>query len=385
MEFKGAGWDIALYYCLETGFNPIIFHHFRASSFLLPDQQNSLTMRNILNLALVIAMTSCMVSCGPPAPRGDDALWKEKLNRGMDAIRQNKWEEAQSFLDQSLVEAEKFGKSDKRVAGSLVNLASCYANAKEFDKAIEVSRRALAIDEKEFGPGYEVAFDLNQLGTYLAVSGQHEEAVKELSRAVGMRAKLEGSKGRLQLGTSLSNLGESYLELGSLEKAEKVLKEALTIFREEESPQEYFSCLEQLDRVYAKSNSASKSVRLYTTEGQTLEKKYGAESPWVRVLQSKLGKSLMERGEYRLAEDLFKKLLAKRLKIESQKGLMAAEAANALAVCLFKQEKFKEALPYFEQAMKLAASENPKQAEAIRVNYEDCKARAEAKGKKRSK
>ncbi|MCA9819082.1 MAG: tetratricopeptide repeat protein, partial [Cyanobacteria bacterium HKST-UBA01] len=190
-------------------------------------------MRNIINLALVIAMTSCVVSCGPPAPRGDDALWKEKLNRGMDAIRQNKWEEAQSFLDQSLVEAEKFGKSDKRVAGSLVNLASCYANAKEFDKAIEVSRRALAIDEKEFGPGYEVAFDLNQLGTYLAVSGQHEEAVKELTRAVGMRAKLEGSKGRLQLGTSLSNLGESYLELGSLEKAEKVLKEALTIFREE--------------------------------------------------------------------------------------------------------------------------------------------------------
>lgn len=341
-------------------------------------------MRILLNLALITAITSCMVSCSPPVPRGDDALWKEKLNRGMDAIRQNNWEEAESFLDQSLAEAEKFGKSDKRVAGSLVNLASCYANAKKFDKAIEVSRRALVIDEKEFGPGYEVAFDLNQLGTYLAVSGQHEEAVKVLSRAVDMRTKLEGSKGRLQLGTSLSNLGESYLELGSLDKAEEVLKEALIIFREEESPQEYFSCLEQLDRVYAKSNSQNKSVRLYASEGQLLEKKYGTESPWVRVSQSKLGKSLMDRGEYRLAEDLFKKLLEKRLKIESQKGLMAAEAANALAVCLFKQEKFKEALPYFEQAMKLAASESPKQVEAIRVNYEDCKARAEAKGKRKT-
>jgi lipopolysaccharide biosynthesis regulator YciM len=67
----------------------------------------------------------------------DDRAFAQLLDDGINAIRQEQWQRAEQLLDKSLVEAEKFGKNDRRVGGSLVNLGIIYGQRKDWAKAID--------------------------------------------------------------------------------------------------------------------------------------------------------------------------------------------------------------------------------------------------------
>ena len=312
-------------------------------------------MKSILQILAVSLVVLFSTSCDALTEERDKE-WKELLNKGMNAIRAQKWTEAEETLDKSLIEAEKFGKEDKRVAASLVNLACCYAKKGDYEKAIKVSRKALNIDEKEIGDSHAVAYDLNQLGFYLDCAGKNKEATTLFLRSKAISTKLlqnaSGKSKRVHqtdLGTTFGHLAENMILLKKYDEAEKYANEMLKVFRELENPKLYFSELDRVVVMFDKIKDKNDIESLFRREYAALEKKHSEKSQWVRVLNSRHGKYYMDKKDYVKGEEFYRKILAFR-KENKKKNILIAEAANALAVCLSRQHKYKEAFALYRRS-----------------------------------
>ncbi len=323
-------------------------------------------------LVTLLLGTISLLLLGQVCNAMDDKLWNQLLAQGMNAFRQNNWQQAGQALTQSLKAAEEFGTSDHRVAASLVNLACVYAHYKDYTRAISMSKRALTIDQRIYGNHPDVAHDLHQLGTYLDLAGQHVEATPILEKALSMRESLKGVKPVL-IAVSLDNLGENMVSRGSLPEAAAYFRRAARIYKMQHAPQEYFMRLERLRDLYAGQNEFEQIDELYKAELASLERRFGSDSQWVSSLLSQQTHFYMGLKIYLRAEAGLRRMLAISSNSPAGKSLQVAAAANGLAVCLYKQAKYSDASPYFKQAIALLEhSGNPEQVLDIKENYADC-------------
>ena len=73
---------------------------------------------------------------------------------------------------------------------SLNNLASLYQAMGQYEEALLLIQRALAIREKELGPTHpDTATSLNNLAVLYKAMGQYEEALPLYERALAIREK----------------------------------------------------------------------------------------------------------------------------------------------------------------------------------------------------
>lgn len=100
----------------------------------------------------------------------------------------NRLVEAEPLIRRALAIDEKsFGPDHPNVAIRLINLASLLQDTNRATEAEPLMRRALAIDEMSFGPGHpEVANDLFNLAHLLKATSRLDNAEQLLRRAVGI-------------------------------------------------------------------------------------------------------------------------------------------------------------------------------------------------------
>jgi len=111
----------------------------------------------------------------------------------------------------------------------LSDLSLLYFYEHKFAEAEQLGGRALAIDEKAFGPeGLQVSTDLNRVGIAQRDEGKVKEAENSLKRALAIREK-QLPRQHQWIAVSLENLASVYLLQGKQDKAAPLIARARII------------------------------------------------------------------------------------------------------------------------------------------------------------
>lgn len=131
-----------------------------------------------------------------------------------------------------LAEAERTGRDDLALAGTLYRAGILRRQQGDLAEAERLYRRALAIREREQGPNHlDVAAVLNNLGIVEAAQGNEEAARPLLERALSIRQTALG-KAHLLTAESLNNLALLYAAQGNTAAAEPLYRRAVAILEQ---------------------------------------------------------------------------------------------------------------------------------------------------------
>jgi tetratricopeptide (TPR) repeat protein len=142
----------------------------------------------------------------------------------------SRYAEAESLTRRALAIAEKsFGPDHPNVASCLNNLAGLLKDTNRLADAEPLMRRALAIDEKSFGPDHpNVAIRLNNLACLLQDTNRLFEAEPLMRRALAIDEKSFGPD-HPNVAIDLNNLASLLQDTNRLSEAEPLYRRALAI------------------------------------------------------------------------------------------------------------------------------------------------------------
>jgi tetratricopeptide (TPR) repeat protein len=128
-----------------------------------------------------------------------------------------------------LVIEKRLGPDDPKLANAMIHLATMLGDTGQLGEAERLIWRAIAIDEKHYGPdGLEVAKDIHVLFHILYAGGKHRFAEAEplMRRALAI---FEESNDQSYVATSLNNLGHLLTGSNRLQEAEPLMRRALAL------------------------------------------------------------------------------------------------------------------------------------------------------------
>ena len=182
----------------------------------------------------------------------------------------------------------------------------------EYEVAVQHFRRALAIDEKVYGPDHpEVATDLNNLGLVLQAMGDYSGARDHYERALAIDQKVYGPD-NLVVATALNNLGSVLQAMGDLPTARDYHERALRIFEEvlgAEHPN-VATLLNNLGLVLYATGDYPRARDHFVQVLAILEKTLPSEHPYVASTLNNLGGVLQAMGDNPRARDHYERALA---------------------------------------------------------------------------
>ena len=115
-------------------------------------------------------------------------------------------------------------------ATALNNLALTYSRLAQYDKALPLKLRALAINEKVLGPEHpNTATTLGNLALTYSRLAQYDKALPLEQRALAIREKLSGPE-HPDTALALNNLASTYSDLAQYDKALPLQQRALAIY-----------------------------------------------------------------------------------------------------------------------------------------------------------
>ena len=140
-----------------------------------------------------------------------DNQWEKENAEGARLYESGHYIEAEQRLRAALLEVEKYGPKDSRVAVVLNNLGSLSHNQGNRDEAAACYQRALSIREEHYGPHHPwVAQSLNNLASLYRELGKYDEAETFLQRALKIAEALVGPN-HYRITNCLNNLAAVYM------------------------------------------------------------------------------------------------------------------------------------------------------------------------------
>jgi len=175
--------------------------------------------------------------------------------RGVSLLEAGKLEEAAREFEKVLELAERaLGPDDPRLAVDLNNLGEVYRRMGRLDRAAELLRRAIRLDEAAGGRGPALATSLNNLGLVLRAQGRLDTAADLYRRALAL---LENSLGPDHPDTAraLNNLAQLELERGDVRSALSLQERAARIARASLGPDH--ATTEAIEAALARTRAAA--------------------------------------------------------------------------------------------------------------------------------
>ncbi len=122
-------------------------------------------------------------------------MWVERNQAGDNARQEHKLAEAEKQYKEAVSEAQKFGKSDPRLAKSLVSLGGTYIEEKKYVRAEVQLKRAKNVLEKCYGINCpELAMVMLMLARSYEEQGLKEEAAEAHKKAVSLLERSVGGR-----------------------------------------------------------------------------------------------------------------------------------------------------------------------------------------------
>ncbi|MCL6607288.1 MAG: tetratricopeptide repeat protein [Geminicoccaceae bacterium] len=180
---------------------------------------------------LAVLLSLALLLLGAPVRAQPNEEADRAYRRGVSLLEAGKLEEAAREFEKVLELAERaLGPDDPRLAVDLNNLGEVYRRMGRLDRAAELLRRAIRLDEAAGGRGPALATSLNNLGLVLRAQGRLDTAADLYRRALAL---LENSLGPDHPDTAraLNNLAQLELERGDVRNALSLQERAARIAR----------------------------------------------------------------------------------------------------------------------------------------------------------
>ena len=163
---------------------------------------------------------------------------------------------------------------------------------KRYDDAAMVLRRAVAIQERVFGPMHpRVASAVNDLGAVAQNRGDLDEAETAFMRMAGIYRTVYGEKHYL-IGIAMSNLATVYVLRHDPRRAEPLYRQAIAMFTETQSPQHLNTGIGRikLGRALVGQSRYAEAETELLAGYDILTKQTSPSVPWLRAAREDLVK-----------------------------------------------------------------------------------------------
>jgi CHAT domain-containing protein/Tfp pilus assembly protein PilF len=259
--------------------------------------------------------------------------WLDVYQQGNDAFAKGDYENAVSYIEKSLVLAEKeLGKDHKYCAKILKNLGFMYGEQKNYEKAETCYLRSLEVFKKSIGilnedylvSLYNLAGIYEKMLRFEKVDPLYNEVVKIQKEMLG------GSNP--EIGTTLNNIAQAYNRMGRYAKAEFFYIEALAIKKKAfgEMHPEYASVLNNLGRFYKEMGRYAEAESLLLKTVEIRKKILGDESAEYANSLENLAGVYLQTGNYNKAEELYVRSIGILAKVLGNNSWEYANGLNSL-------------------------------------------------------
>ena len=198
-------------------------------------------------------------------------------------------------------------------AARLLNDLGMYWQARgQFGAAEPLYRRALAIDERSYGPDHpDVARDLNNLAVLLRATNRLAEADPLYRRALAIGERSYGPD-HPTVARALSNLASLLQDTNRLDEAEPLYRRALAIGERSYGPDHpnVATALNNLAGLLLATNRLAEAEPLYRRALAIDERSYGPDHPDVARRLNNLASLLQDTNRLAEAEPLYRRALA---------------------------------------------------------------------------
>ena len=238
-------------------------------------------------------------------------MWPANLNNLAQLLQAtNRLSEAEPLMRRALAIDEKsFGPDHPKVAIRLNNLAALLWTTNRLSEAEPLMRRALAIDEKSFGPDHpNVAIRLNNLAPLLQATNRLSEAEPLMRRALAIDEKSFGPD-HLNVARDLNNLAQLLKATNRLSEAEPLMRRVIAIFEKSLGPghPNVAIGLNNLALLLKATNRLAEAEPLMRRALAIDEQSFGPGHPDVAGVLNDLAALLQDQGRWPEAIALYKK------------------------------------------------------------------------------
>lgn len=266
------------------------------------------------------------------------------------------------------------GATHPDVASLMAELGECFYWEAKDDQAMDILRRALAIDRQN-GANYGLGSRL-YLALTLERKGQYEEARHLLEELVDISRRKYGVDSR-DYGNALHNLGSSLIDRGDLFGAEAKLRETLAIRRKTLGPDhpDLSYTLNNLGFVLLEQGNWRAAEPFLQEAVVNGVKMLGPEHPRLAGPMNNWGRVLEAKGDYVQAAAMYRHVLANLEKAKAANTWPAAQVTANLGLLYFDQGQYAAAERLARQALemrrKLGGTDTPAYANSLMEVAED--------------
>jgi CHAT domain-containing protein len=268
------------------------------------------------------------------AQEGDLAEAQRLNAQVLEYYAAGQYQQAIPLAQRALAITEKAGGPEHPdTATALNNLAALYDATGAYAEAEPLYQRALEITEKTLGCDHpSTAIALNNLAELYRVIGAYAEAEPLYQRALAITEKAFGSS-HPGTATALNNLAALYLATSAYAKAEPLYVRALAIRENTLGPEHPDTAvsLGGLALLYRTTGFYAKAEPLYLRAIAITEKALGPEHPYTATALNNLATLYDATGAYAKTEPLYQRVLAITEKVLGPEHPSTAIALNNLA------------------------------------------------------
>ncbi len=218
----------------------------------------------------------------------DEASLLAILNESMGYYRSIGSREAVKEAEAALALAERLGLSGTVHEGTtLLNAATAYRAFGMLEEAEGLYKKGLEVYKKELGAeDCRLAGLYNNLSSLYADKEEFSQAIEALLSALAIREKNDGTE--IERAVSLTNLIVSYLRSNQIEKAEEVMKQALSLFEAQpgERDAHYGMALAGKAEIHFVKREYLDAIVIYKQALEELRRCYGESLTYAAALEN---------------------------------------------------------------------------------------------------
>jgi len=264
----------------------------------------------VSNRALIALLVILLVTLEGEKLAAQSNELKQAFQQATELLEQGRYEEAETFAQQSLRLGElEFGPEHEVVSLFLDILAALYENQRRYADAEPLYERSLAIREKALGADHpDVAESFINLASFYDIQGRYTDAEPLYVRSLAIMEKAVGPD-HPDVTQSLNNLANLYVSQGRYAKAEPLYGRSLAIREKTFGPHHprVATGLNNLAALYEDQGRYSDAESLYKRSLAIREKVLGLDHPDVALSLNNLAWLYDAQGQINLALDYIRR------------------------------------------------------------------------------
>ena len=258
-----------------------------------------------------------------------------------------RFDEALQMLRHSVeLRRDELAPDDTRLYESLYRLATVLWKQGELEEALTLRLDIAEMTERVFGAAHpEHAESMSNLGNTYADLGDLDAAAQYLARAVEVGRALPGESGELDLARFLNNLGTVYFDQQAWDRAIEVFQETLEIRARllGEESDVYAITLVNLANAQLNMGELEAAERSHRRAVELEEEIFGEEHPSTAYAYSGLAEALLQQGRAAEAEPYVRRALETRIATSGGSYWRVAIEHRKLAEVLMATSRLEEA------------------------------------------